>query len=702
MKRAISYCIGFYTALTLLISCQEDEPTLDAVIVPSNLTVNTLVADDQSGNVTVTPSAENALNFHVIFNQGEDPVVISNGESASFRYTRSGQFSTPITVIAFGKGGVSSSTTVNVDMDVRLFIDEETLRLIGGDGAKRWVWDRTVGGHFGVGPLTNSFPEFFSAGPNQLNSCLYDDVLVFSYDENDNYGYTLEPGEGNEIFMNWTEVNRFFPDATPQQFADECRDITDQAVFDTSFVIIENEDGTRTLDVGSSFLSYWSVIPGQYEILELSENRLALRGISQPFNGDDPLAWYSVFVPEDQGDTGSGEALETVFNTLVWSDEFDVDGAPDPANWTYDLGTGDNGWGNEEAQSYTSNADNVVVENDLLKITARATGGGSAADVYYYDSFRQADAGANPIQEVQDFEGTAPEFNGFEGASSAVVGNPDISGINTSANVASFTKNAGAATFAGTFFDLDAPLDFSVNNRLLLKTWSPKSGAVVRLKLEDSSDGSKFVEVDATTTVENQWEELTYDLSAAPGFDYDRIVIFFDFGLAGPMGSAYTSARIKSEGLQEFTYGRVAARAKLPTGGGTWPAIWMLGGDYLTNPWPAAGEMDIMEHVGNQQDIVFASTHDPNNFAGNARTGSTLVSGVSEEFHIYEMEWTQTEIKFAVDGTVYHTVSNDGTLPFNKDFFFILNVAMGGTFGGDIDSNFTQSTMEVDYIRMYQ
>ena len=93
---------------------------------------------------------------------------------------------------------------------------------------------------------------------------------------------------------------------------------------------------------------------------------------------------------------------------------------------------------------------------------------------------------------------------------------------------------------------------------------------------------------------------------------------------------------------------------------------------------------------------------DPNNFGGNARTGSVLVTGASEEFHVYEMEWTETEIKFAVDGIVYHTVSNDGTLPFNKDFFFILNVAMGGSFGGNIDANFMESTMEVDYIRMYQ
>ncbi len=706
MKKGLFTLSKMLILISFVISCQEDEPELDTILVPSNLTINTVVADDQSGNITVTPSADNVLNFHVIFNPGADPVVIANGETASFRYTQSGQYSQPITVVAFGRGGVSSSTTVMVDLDVRLFINADILRLIaGGDGttasSKRWVWDQTVGGHFGVGPLTNDFPEFFSAGPNELNPCLYDDVLVFSHDGNNNYSYALEPGDTNEIFMNWTEVNRFFPNATPQQFADECRDITDQVAFETNFVIINNEDDTQTLDVSSSFMSYWAVISGQYQILELSENRLALRGISQPFNGDDPLAWYSVFVPEDQANGGGGEQLESIFNTLVWSDEFDVSGAPNPANWAYDLGTGDNGWGNQELQSYTSDPGNVIVEDDLLKITARATGS-VTNDIYYYDDFQLADAGGTPVQTLEDFEGTAPSFTGFEGSSSQVINNPDASGVNTSANVAEFTKNAGAATFAGTFFDLDSPLDTSVNKNFLVKTWSPKAGAVVRIKLENSADTSQFVEVDASTSVSNEWEVLSYDLSTAPIFNYDRIVIFFDFGEPGPIGAGFTSARIKTEGLQEFTYGRVEARAKLPIGGGTWPAIWMLGGDYLTNPWPAAGEMDIMEHVGNNQDIIFGSTHDPNNFGGNARTGSTLIPGVSTEFHVYEMEWTDSEIKFAVDGIVYHTVSNDATLPFNKDFFFILNVAMGGTFGGDVDPTFTESTMEVDYIRFYQ
>jgi hypothetical protein len=90
-------------------ACQEEEPTLDTILVPTNLVVSAIVEGDQSGNISVTPSADNALNFHVIFTPGADPVVINAGQTASFRFTRSGQYSAPITVVAFGKGGISSS-----------------------------------------------------------------------------------------------------------------------------------------------------------------------------------------------------------------------------------------------------------------------------------------------------------------------------------------------------------------------------------------------------------------------------------------------------------------------------------------------------------------------------------------------------------------------------------------------------------------
>ncbi len=287
-------------------ACQEEEPDLDIsdLVVPTNLSLNAQIASDQSGNVTVTPSGTNVLYFHVLFNPGSPPVVLTPGQSAAFRYTRSGEYTAPVTLLAFNAGGLSSSVTEGLELDVRLLIDPETLQNIAGDGEKRWVWNQNEGGHFGVGPLTNDFPEFFSAGANSLNDCLYDDVLVFSYDDNNNYSYTLEPGENNEVFINWTEVNRFFPDATPGQFVDECRDITDQTdkvTFSDNFAIIPpGPDETRsTLNLGNSFASYFAVSSGNYSIVELTEDRLVLRGISSPFNGDGPLAWYSTFIPAE-------------------------------------------------------------------------------------------------------------------------------------------------------------------------------------------------------------------------------------------------------------------------------------------------------------------------------------------------------------------------------------------------------------------
>ena len=663
MKKSFKLWSSLMVFLTIFLACQDDDLTSTDVGAPSNLEIDVVVADDNSGNVTVTPTADNAVNYNVIFLPSADPVVISEGESASFRYTDPNELEQTITVIAFSSSGLSTSRTIAVNLDLSLTMSPSQLAILaGGDGvsasSRRWVWDRLIGGHFGVGPLDSNTPEFFSAGPNEVNPCVYDDVLTFSNNGDGTYTFRLDPGEDNLTFINWADVNRFFPDALPQgEFADECRDITDQIDFETDFTIIDNEDGTQTLDVSGSFLSYYVVASGMYQILEFNENRLSFRGVSDPFNGDGPLAWYSSFIPEDQSATGGGVPLETQFTNLIWADEFNVDGIPDPANWDYDLGGG--GFGNGESQFYTQDPENVTVEDGLLRITAISSGT-SGPDVYFYDDLQLSNSNGSTVTIVEDFQGTAPSFIGFEGATSSVTDNPDPTGINTSTRVAQFTKNTGAQFFAGIFFDLDAPLDLSTTSTFTMNTWSPSVGAVMRVKFENTNDSSEFVEIDATTTVTNSWEELTYDFSNSPDFNYDRVVLFFDFGEEGP-ASGLTSARIKTEDLQEFTFGRAEIRARLPTGIGTWPALWMLGANFPEVGWPQAGEIDIMEHVGRLQDIIHGTTHDPANFAGNGRTGSTLVENVSEEFRIYEMEWTDTEIQFAVDGQVYHTVSNDST-----------------------------------------
>lgn len=229
--------------------------------------------------------------------------------------------------------------------------------------------------------------------------------------------------------------------------------------------------------------------------------------------------------------------------TLIWSDEFNTDGLPDPAKWGYDLGAG--GWGNNEAEYYTSRSANAVVINGVLKITA--------------------------IKEL------APD------------------------NV-----------------------------------------------------------------------------------------------------SAYTSARLLTKDKFAFKYGKVEIRAKLPAGGGTWPALWMLGSDVSTTGWPGCGEIDIMEHLGNDLNKIYGTLHYPGHSGGNADGGNRTITNATTEFHIYSVEWTAAAVTISVDGQLIHSVANSASIPFNHNFFLIANVAMGGGFGGTIDPAFTSASMEVDYIRVYQ
>ena len=226
---------------------------------------------------------------------------------------------------------------------------------------------------------------------------------------------------------------------------------------------------------------------------------------------------------------------------LVWSDEFNTNGIPDPAKWGYDLGAG--GYGNNELQYYTNRPENVIVENGVLKIKA--------------------------IKE---------NYN----------------------------------------------------------------------------------------------------------------------------GAAYTSARLLSKGKFAFTYGKVEVSAKLPAGVGTWPAIWMLGANSSTVGWPDCGEIDIMEHRGYELNKIFGTFHYPGHSGGNADGNTKMISNATTAFHKYSLDWSATAIKIYVDDQLVHSLANSTAVPFNHDFFFILNVAMGGTFGGSVDPNFSNATMEVDYIRVYK
>jgi len=229
--------------------------------------------------------------------------------------------------------------------------------------------------------------------------------------------------------------------------------------------------------------------------------------------------------------------------TLVWADEFDTPGSPDPAKWGYDIGTGSGGWGNNELEYYTNRQTNAVISNGTLKIIA---------------------------------------------------------------------------------------------------------------------------------------QKESYN------------------------GSAYTSARMLTNNLYSFKYGKIDVRAKLPASTGTWPAIWMLGNNIATAGWPACGEMDIMEQSGSQKSIVLGTMHYPTEIGQYGDGSQTTITTASSEFHIYTALWTPSSIQLSIDGVVYYTLANSPALPFNQPFFIILNVAMGGNLGGTVDPTFTTDQIEVDYVHVYQ
>jgi beta-glucanase (GH16 family) len=229
--------------------------------------------------------------------------------------------------------------------------------------------------------------------------------------------------------------------------------------------------------------------------------------------------------------------------TLVFSDEFNTDGAPDPAKWGYDIGTGGGGWGNNELEYYTNRPQNVIVQGGVLKIIA--------------------------LRE-----------------------------------------------------------------------------------------------------------------------NY--------------LGSTFTSARLLSKGKYSFKYGRIEIRAKFPTGVGTWPAAWMLGDNIGTAGWPDCGETDIVEHLGRDLNKIYGTLHYPGHSGASANGATIMIPDATTAFHTYAVDWTPASIKIYVDAQLFHTVVNSAALPFNQNFFILLNMAMGGNFGGAVDPSVNTATYEVDYVRVYQ
>jgi len=557
--KTIKYITSLVLVLSLLVGCEEDNFEFGDLTTPTNVQVSpeimgqdttdpNLEYGDGSGIVNFRASGNDAISYN--FNFGDGVSDVSSTGEISHLYTQEGINTYNVVITAYGRGGVSSTETIQVQV-FSSFVDDEAIDFLSGgaNSSKTWYWAADKAGNIGLGPNevqldgSHTFPAWFSSNAFQDDKlCMYDAEMVFTQDAEGNLtfqqtvGTAYIPGTYSDI-VGVDGDTCHGTDIVPSLGNQYDVSLISSSSIATADAVEPAYRGTTIRFSDEGFMS-WYIGSSDFEIISITDTTLSVRVEQEGF------AWYCNFQTQNPNEISTTVAS---FDTLVWQDEFDVDGAPDASKWTYNIGTGNNGWGNGESQYYTDRADNAVIQDGSLIITA---------------------------------------------------------------------------------------------------------------KREDFS------------------------------------------------GSEFTSARLLTQDLFEFTHGRVDVRAKLPIGGGTWPAIWTLGANIDEVGWPECGEIDIMEHVGNSQNTVHNSIHNNSSFGNTVNTSSKVIDGVNDGFHIYSVNWTEEQITFLIDDEVTYTYIVDpqtvDNWPFTADQFIILNVAMGGSFGGDIDPDFVESTMEVDYVRVYQ
>lgn len=170
--------------------------------------------------------------------------------------------------------------------------------------------------------------------------------------------------------------------------------------------------------------------------------------------------------------------------------------------------------------------------------------------------------------------------------------------------------------------------------------------------------------------------------------------------------SIYSSTRITTKNKFEFQYGKIEVKAKLPVGKGLWPAFWMLGSNINEIGWPKCGEIDILEYVGKEPEMIFTSLHTQDSHGNTINSKKNNIKNIEDGFHTYSANWTKDKIEFFVDNQLVYTFApehkTEAIWPFNQPFYILVNLAIGGNFGGpEIDNSIFPQDYVLDYIKVY-
>ncbi len=248
--------------------------------------------------------------------------------------------------------------------------------------------------------------------------------------------------------------------------------------------------------------------------------------------------------------------------------------------------------------------------------------------------------------------------------------------------------------------------EFNYNGKPNPKKWTYDYGFIANQEEQYYTDSLKNARVkDGSLIIEAHKEKIAND-----DFKNNELLNTWQEYKTKIDTAQYTSARLKTEGLAGWKYGYIEVRAKLPKGRGMWSAIWMLSENIKEIGWPESGEIDIMEHVGYDNDTIHGTIHTKayNHIIGTQKGKSVFIENPNDEFHVFAIEWTPEKIDFMLDGVVYNHIENEhkttAEWPFDHKFYLILNVAVGGSWGGQkgIDNSIFPQRMIVDYVRVYQ
>ncbi|GAB4329837.1 MAG: hypothetical protein OHK0038_03940 [Flammeovirgaceae bacterium] len=565
----------------MVFGCKEEVFELGEA--PTPLDADFTFAPSSQGENYITFTNDNPKAFLKVWDFGNGTTSKQSNPTAYYPFA--GDYTVKLTVYTSG-GSISATKIINIpNTDPSICTQENLLKLTGGCDAingKTWVIDKDRPGHFGVGPANETSPIWYAAAPNEKQGGgMYDDEYTFFLNESK----FIQQTNGN-VYVNPANSSKF-TDISPSPVGDLIANYN--APEDLNYSLTVDQAGNLFLNLtNGGFIGYYTGV-SSYQILSINENEMFIKfkdaanpalawfhrlirkgytpeppskatlpinfeNIAVPFSGFGGSNFEQVDNPDKSGINTSAKVGKTAKGSEVWAGTVvTLDQTIDfSSKTTFHMKVWSPVTGVAKLKLEKAGDNSVFKEVDV-NITKTNTweelvfdfsgepsntysvmavffdfGNPGNGNVFYFDDIIQTmdESLGLPIT----FETASPAFISFGGASFNVIDNPDATGINTSAKVGEIDKSATSEVWAGIVTDLPSFLDFTSKKTIKVKVWSPNTGAVVRLKIENSSNSGVFIEKDQTITTANTWQELTWDFSEAAKDTYNRVAFFIDFG----------------------------------------------------------------------------------------------------------------------------------------------------------------------------